>query len=317
MAEPPIPIDAANVKAQIVREIYNNTRRRFPRRKIYMAGINESLQIDLMDLRNLASHNRGHKFALFSICTFSKKLHVVPLKTKTTNEVTDAMESILKKIMPPPVRNIWSDRGLEFTSKRFTSMLDSYGGIKLCHSYQITKACIAERVIRTIKTWLFKRLLYFKTKRWIDHIQHIVDYYNSKVHRTIGMAPNDVTPHNEKQLLTTVYNYNQELPSVSRSKFRVGQHVRISKHKATFARGFHPQFSPEIFKVVKVRNTTPLTYMLTDVNDAPIVGSFYAEELTHVKYPNSYLVEKVLKKKGDQIYAKYLGVEEPFWSKEI
>lgn len=313
----PVPKTASNVKAQIVSEIYQNARQRFPRRRVCMFGINETLQIDLMDLRNLSRFNSGHKFALVSICIFSKKLHVIPLKTKTTNEVTNAMKSILTEIMPPRVHNIWSDRGTEFTSKKFKDMLDTFG-IKLNHSNQITKANIAERVIRTIKTWLFKRMLYFKTKRWIDHIEHIVNYYNNhKVHRTIGMTPNEVGPHNEQKLLNTVYNYKQELPSIGKSKFKVGDHVRISKYKTTFARGFHPQYSPEIFKVLKIQSTVPLTYLLVDANGDAIQGTFYAEELVKVKYPESYIVEKILKKNGNRIYAKYLGIENPFWSKII
>ena len=40
-------------------------------------------------------------------------------------------------------------------------------------------------------------------------------------------------------------------------KFKVGDHVRISKYKNTFPKGYTPNWSEEVFVVKKVRNTVP------------------------------------------------------------
>ena len=55
--------------------------------------------------------------------------------------------------------------------------------------------------------------------------------------------------------------------------------------------------------------TNPVTYKLKDYRDQPIAGGFYEQELLKAKYPDVYLVEKVLKKCGNKIYVKWLGFD--------
>ena len=47
-------------------------------------------------------------------------------------------------------------------------------------------------------------------------------------------------------------------------KFKVGDHVRISKYKNDFGRGYTPNWSEEVFVVKKVKNTVPWTYVICD-----------------------------------------------------
>lgn len=75
-----------------------------------------------------------------------------------------------------------------------------------------------------------------------------------------------------------------------------------------FEKGYTPNWSTEIFKISKVQNTTPVTYILTDSRSQPILGSFYVEELQKTKNPHLYLVEKVLRKKGNKVLVKWLGL---------
>ena len=62
-------------------------------------------------------------------------------------------------------------------------------------------------------------------------------------------------------------------------KFKVGDHVRISKYKYIFAKGYTPNWSEENFVVKKIKNTVPWTYVITDLNGEVIAGSFYEREL--------------------------------------
>ena len=62
-------------------------------------------------------------------------------------------------------------------------------------------------------------------------------------------------------------------------KFKVGEHVRISKYKYIFAKGYTPNWSEENFVVKKIKNTVPWTYVITDLNGEVIAGSFYEREL--------------------------------------
>ena len=46
------------------------------------------------------------------------------------------------------------------------------------------------------------------------------------------------------------------------SKFKVGDHVRISKYKNIFAKGYSPNWSEEVFLISKIKNTVPWTYFI-------------------------------------------------------
>ena len=86
-------------------------------------------------------------------------------------------------------------------------------------------------------------------------------------------------------------------------KFKVGDHVRISKYKNIFAKRYMPNWSEEIFVISKIKNTVPWTYVLNDLKDEEIIGTFYENELQSTKQ-NAFRIEKVIKKKGDKLYVK-------------
>ena len=59
------------------------------------------------------------------------------------------------------------------------------------------------------------------------------------------------------------------------AKFKVSDHVRISKHKNIFAKGFVPNWSEEVFVIKKIQNTVPWTYAISDLNGKIILGTSY------------------------------------------
>ena len=62
-------------------------------------------------------------------------------------------------------------------------------------------------------------------------------------------------------------------------KFKVSDHVRISKYKKFFGKGYTPNWSEEIFAIKKYKNTVPWTYVINDLNGEKIIGTFYGKEL--------------------------------------
>ena len=62
-------------------------------------------------------------------------------------------------------------------------------------------------------------------------------------------------------------------------KFKVGDHVRISKYKNIFAKGYTPNWSEEVFVVSKIKNTVPWAYVINDLKGEEIIGTFYEKEL--------------------------------------
>ena len=82
---------------------------------------------------------------------------------------------------------------------------------------------------------------------------------------------------------------------ISIPKFKVGDHVRISKYKNIFAKGYMPNWSEEVF-VSKIKNIVPWTYVINDLNDEEITGSFYEKELRKTNQ-KEFRIEKVIKRK--------------------
>ena len=102
-------------------------------------------------------------------------------------------------------------------------------------------------------------------------LDDIVNKYNNTVHRTIKIKPIDVK-HNT--YVDSMKEVNDKDP-----KFKVRDHGRISKYKNIFAKGYTPNWSEEVFVVNKIKNTVPWTYVIHDLNDEEITGTFYEKEL--------------------------------------
>ena len=137
--------------------------------------------------------------------------------------------------------------------------------------YNEGKYVVAERFIRTLKKKIFKHMAAVSKNVYFDVLDDIVNKYNNTVHRTIKMKPIDVTSDSYAE-----YNedFNKKDP-----KFKVGDHVRISKYKNIFAKGYTPNWSEEVFIIPKIKNTVPWTYYISDLNNKHITGSFYEKEL--------------------------------------
>ena len=82
------------------------------------------------------------------------------------------------------------------------------------------------------------------------------------------------------------------------------------KHKNIFAKGCTQNLS-EVFFISKIKNAVPWTYVISDLNDEPITGSFYERELQKTNQ-KEFRIEKVLKRKGDKLYVKWKGYDNRF-----
>ena len=79
-------------------------------------------------------------------------------------------------------------------------------------------------------------------------------------------------------------------------KFKVGDHVRMSKYKNIYTKGYTQNWSEEIFMISKIKNTVPWTYVISDLNGEPITGKFYEKELQKTSQ-EKFRIEKVIKEK--------------------
>lgn len=288
-------------KLQVVKELHRDARKNFTRRRSVMRGIADTLQADLIELPT----NRQMKYCLTVIDTFSKMAYVRPLKSKSGLEVVRAMKSVLESI-ERPVKNLQVDMGKEFYNKDMTHLLQ-INHINRYSTFSSKKAAIVERFNRTLKKKLYEQFSFRGNYKWLDIIQKLVDEYNNTKHSTIKMAPNEVNSENEQHLLNTVYNYKRNIKPDNNVKFKIGDRVRLSKYKHIFQKGYLPSWTTEIFTIKKIQYTNPITYLLVDLEGDEIKGGVYAEEMQLVKNPDVYLVEKIVRRKNDKLYVKWLG----------
>ena len=154
------------------------------------------------------------------------------------------------------------------------------------------KSVVSERFIRTLKSKIYKYMTSISKNVYINKLDDIVDEYNNTYHATIKMKPTDVK---DNTYINTDKETNDKDP-----KFKVGDHVRISKYKNIFAKGYTPNWSEEVFVIKKVKNTVPWTYVINNLNGDEITGAFYEKELQKMNQ-EEFGIEKVVKRKGDKM----------------
>ena len=104
--------------------------------------------------------------------------------------------------------------------------------------------------------------------------------------------------------------YNEE-SNEKDPKFKVGDHVRISKFKMYLQRVIHLIGVKKCLLLKKIKNTVPWTYAVSDLNDEEIVECFYEKELQKTNQ-NKFRIEKVIKRKGNKLYVKWKGYNNSF-----
>lgn len=289
-------------KEALVKELHKQVRKNFRRRQVVQKGFNDTWEIDLIEMIPHSKDNKSFKYILTVIDIFSKFAYAVPVKNKSGNHVASAMERVLESSKP---KNIHSDQGKEFFNKTFQNLMDRFS-INHYHTFSKMKASIVERFNRTLKNKMWRQFSIQGSYKWLPILDKIIWDYNNSVHRTIKMKPKKVNYKNEKKLLKTV---NNRIKKFQIGKLLKADYVRISKEKGIFSKGYLPNWSTEIFKVHKVNMTYPVTYTLVDLNGNLIAGKFYEHELQKTRNINTYLVEKVLKRIGDNVLVKWLGFD--------
>ena len=165
------------------------------------------------------------------------------------------------------------------------------------------KSVVPERFIRTLKTKIYKYMTSVSKNVYIDKLDDRVAEYNNTYHRTIKMKPIDVKDN-------TYIDFKKEVNDKD-PKFKVGDHVRISKYKKIFAKGYTPNWSEEVVVVSKIKNTVPWTYVIKNLNGEEITGTFYEKELQKTNQ-QEFRIEKVIKRKSDKLYVKWKGHDNSF-----
>ena len=261
---------------------------------------------------------------LLLLIFFLRHAWAVPTKTKNAKDITKAFNLILQQSQRKP-KVLQTDNGKEFENRDFQHMLNEHE-IRFFTVKSHFKAAVVERFNRTLKSKMWRYFTHTGRHRWLEVLPQLLQSYNSSVHRSIGMPPNQVNAENEMELWEKQQAKGPQqvtqrdvVHPPNHLLLVVGDSVRISKSKHIFEKGYLPNWTEEIFTITRVIRTPkidaayagPLQYKIKDYNNEEVDGSFYGFELQKVKPPELYRVEEVLRERTvrgqRQYFVKWMG----------
>ena len=119
-----------------------------------------------------------------------------------------------------------------------------------------------------------------------DKLDDTVNEYNNTYHKTIKMKPIEVK---DNTYIDSIKEISDKDP-----KFKVSDHIRISKYKNSFGKGYTSSWSEDVFVIKEVKNTVLWTYIINNLNGEEIIGTFYEKELQKTNQ-QGFRIEKWLK----------------------
>lgn len=252
--------------------LFRGVKRKFPRLMARARHINEIWCADLAQMDKLAKDNGDVKYLLVTIDIFSRFVRVQPMKNKYAKTAKDALIKMITSERNQQPKKLWVDQGREFEGEFKAYCRDL--GIHVYHTFSETKAAYAERAIRSLKNLVYRYMEETSSRKYLPKLQTFVKTMNSRVNRSIKMAPKDVTNSDINRFNHVNYSKRKKL------KFKIGDYVRISIADKAFRRGFNPQFQREIFRIVGIPTRHPdATYTLLDKNNEMVDGKFYDDDL--------------------------------------
>ena len=281
---------------------------KFERKKVIVKYIDEIHSCDLVDMTKYSKVNRLYKYIFTNIDIFSKYVWAFPIKSKTIKDIKPCFEKIFKERKP---KYIWSDQESSFFSKEMLKFFED-NNVKIYHTYSNLKAVVIERFNRSLRELMMKEFVKNNNTVWYNILAELIKKYNNRYHHTIKMKPIDVNKTNEKYIKNSVYNYDitNKIP-----KYKINDLVRISlKRRELFDKPTgNIKWSEELFKIYKINKSNVITYQIKDMNNKIIKGIFYEKELQLTKNTTGeYIIEKILKTKGNQIYVKWRNYDSSF-----
>ena len=285
--------------------LHKPRRQRFKTLPVVAEGLDHQWVADLVEVQTLSKYNRGYRYLLTVIGVVSKYAWVQPLKDKTGVQLVKAFEKILKTGRRPI--QLQMDRGKEFYNKTFQQFLEK----EKIHHFSTegdAKASVVERFNRTLKTRMYRYFTSPNTLRYEDVLQSLMRGYNATKHGSIGIPPKDVTIKNERRVWQRLYRRRLK-PIRKKPRFRVGDRVRLNKKHRTFKKGYLPGWTEEVFTVDRVMRGPVNTYKIRELDDTPLQGTFYEQDLQKVYMDDDamFRIEKVLKRQKGQALVKWKG----------
>jgi hypothetical protein len=269
----------------------------FPRQKILMSSLDEQWDADIMDMQKFSKQNGGYKYLAVFIDIFSRYIWVEPMKTKKNEEMLKVIYRVFNKGRKPLY--LRTDQGNEYTGKYVQHFLRK-NDVHHFTALNPIHANYAERLIRTLKGKIYRLFTANQNKKYINHLDDIVEGYLNTVHNSTKMRPIDITEKNAQDVYEKLYLPQQiELENTEiKYDFEIGDKVHMVMDRSVFHKAYKETYFQEIFVIYSRTPTHPPRYKLRDLLKQEIKGTFYSQQLTTVPYDYTdglKSVEKVIR----------------------
>ena len=296
------------LRKQDVYSLHRQSRRKIQRLGVVAPAPDYQWDCDLAVMSNLAKHNQQTRYFLLAVDVFSRYAWTRPLKTKGGVHMVDAFQSIFAEGRHPS--RIRSDKGTEFLNAKLQEYLREKG-VKSFVTQSDVKASLAERCIKTLKSKLSKYMTHKNTFTWLPALEKVTDSYNASVHRSLGMAPKDVTTANAPDVWK---RQHQRSNPPSTYTLEVGDAVRLSHVKHVFKREYSEHWTREVYFITdRMMKQNIACYKVKDVQNEPVSGIFYGQELQKTDYQEDavYKIENIVARRTRrgrrEVLVKWLG----------
>ena len=215
-------------------------------------------EIDIMDIEAKGATSNT-RYGLVAIDGFTKIAEVVAIKNRTPESMIEGIKKIIESMGKP--KQLYSD---EESSLRSAKMIKFLKQNEIKSIQTTTHAHTVERFIRTFKMNLYRRLdaLNESKSDWVKHISNIIKKYNSTLHSTIQITPNEATkPYNRLWVIWHLQNNakkNRKYPEI-----KDGDMVRFKLKPSIGTKSHQPKWSSTRHKVVG--DTTDNQYYIPSI----------------------------------------------------
>jgi hypothetical protein len=209
----------------------------------------EYYQMDLFFFEDLSKETKTKQpYGLLMVDSFSKYCQVVPVKSKQIDDVLEGIKELIKLMQAKP-DFIYSDEEGAFVSNKVQEYFRSED---IKHIITRAHAPLAERMIKTLKNWIYKRVEGLEDPVWTNHLKTVLNNYNNKhISRATGFTPNTarLAKHRTEIKMRMLLNAkrNRKYPNIS-----VDDKVRVYRKKSLMDKERVPVWSKVLHTVEKI-----------------------------------------------------------------
>ena len=307
-------------------------RRRFKRLEVVAPRKWYQFDTDTINMVSFKTQNKGWSYIMVAIDVVSKFCWTRPMKTLTGKEAVKVVKDMFTDPGGRKPTNVRSDKGSEYVNHQMKRYMEA-NGINHFTTLNETKANMAERFIRTLKTRITKYMHKKHSAEWVSVLGDITSAYNHAYHRTIRMTPTRALATDDVTLWNNIHPpppppAKRVANSSRRAPFRkkpyaleVGDKVKLFFMRAAFAKDYDSKWTDEVFYVATRSISEGIAqYTLKSWQNDPVEGHFYKEELQKIELPEGdetvYNIEKVIKRRTKrgrkEAYVKWEGWAKAF-----